>query len=702
MSIHKLTDALPVISPGAETNALPNFHRRSFMSRSSNGLRRTIFATILVIVALLAALTPQAARAQTCTLVQPTDVTYPWNVSFACAPATQANGSAMATAASELPFTASYVAIQKQLPFYLFATPSAYEDYDWGSNADVPSAGPNDFGEVVRSTAGVPIAVAVFQQNADGKAPPSIGYATTQQLGHASDSNISYIMNGGVYLLPEALTSAASDFANQVTADWTALNKLTNCSTSGSGIFNNRLDSSGNYICTSGGSGGALSSTYVGKTNEQVLQAAWPAIYGSNADILAEELGVIASSNNFPNEDYYFQNNNFACSQAMESYINSQGALPTSATLNARAGVTCAAVVKTTSCTPAWQASNAANPPLYPSWGWIFNCSTATPNNGFAANSALNFQKLGGSTTYNALQKQLAGYGDYIYFFDDQATFDSVFTAAGVAIGNFNISSDNADTAPLNNVWYTIVRTSSSGAQNDQGVGSSYILSHELGHVIDFNTGQPSSTANYNLALQHDWLFLDYTTWVSKTNYTRKPPCTLQTETALPGPLVGVTDPSTGNLYCSGGALAADESRWANKNNSYVLLYAANEMTGEPPEEDYQDNTGTLGNNNNPEINAKAGWREYFAQSMAIMSANDVLGGASNISASNIPSLDLVVQNGYFSCTAGTGRTVGSVTQGKGWIYFVYNAQELDLVPSCSSSLPDGFSYMPVVNKPLP
>jgi len=158
---------------------------------------------------------------------------------------------------------------------------------------------------------------------------------------------------------------------------------------------------------------------------------------------------------------------------------------------------------------------------------------------------------------------------------------------------------------------------------------------------------EPSHSAQqqgFDLAMQNDWLFLNYTNFATRT---LRLPCAL---TPYIGPLVNIVDPITGNQFCSGGVLASGEGIWAGKTNSYILKYIVD--YGRPTGQyELDDQTNTLTVGVNPGVTANPGWREWFAQALAIEASSDI-GGTSNL-----PEIDQAVSNGC--CVAALRERVG-------------------------------------------
>jgi hypothetical protein len=94
------------------------------------------------------------------------------------------------------------------------------------------------------------------------------------------------------------------------------------------------------------------------------------------------------------------------------------------------------------------------------------------------------------------------------------------------------------------------------------------------------------------------------------------------------------------------------------------------------------------------EFKYNVGWTEWFAQALAIQAQPDISG------ISNRPMLDLTVTDGYFFCTAGTGRTSYDGTAlPKGWLYYVYRQLTVTLPTTpvnCTAAMPGWPEYQPL------
>jgi hypothetical protein len=227
-----------------------------------------------------------------------------------------------------------------------------------------------------------------------------------------------------------------------------------------------------------------------------------------------------------------------------------------------------------------------------------------------------------------------------------------------------------------------------------------YLITHEVGHVVDFNSSQigtgasgkqPSGSTAFDNAMQNDWYNLDYYA-ASGNDLQPRPPCYTNVSALSPaalqpaiqpanGPLVGLADPNNSNAqFCSNGALtAASAETYGTDLNSVIINETADYPSVFSRQQSYQDSTKAVGN---PGVVPKVGWREWFAQAFAIQANNpytnsnhqtvnpDVAGK------SDQPSLDSIVNGGYFSCTG---------NQINGWLHYVYIQ---DVLATCSAVKP--------------
>jgi hypothetical protein len=189
---------------------------------------------------------------------------------------------------------------------------------------------------------------------------------------------------------------------------------------------------------------------------------------------------------------------------------------------------------------------------------------------------------------------------------------------------------------------------------------------HEIGHAVDYLKGWStnSGSANFNVAIQWDFLDLDYN---NRDQTDPKKPCGGTDKKGNPysGPLVNVVDPTTAKQFCNGQTL---ESKWGTQNATTILRTSS---VGS----DYWNYlaAGKVGQENYP-----GGWSEWYAQAFAIQVNQKTNGGGIAIVQ------DQVVANTFFQCTAGTGSS-GTI---HGFLWYIYNSTALGLPTTCTSKLP--------------
>jgi len=328
----------------------------------------------------------------------------------------------------------------------------------------------------------------------------------------------------------------------------------------------------------------------------------------------------------------------------------------------------CTVPTQTTACVKVW-ASNTVDQGHFPD-GNIFSCNNpATPHviaptSQDVANKFTGLGKNGGTASYTPIKSTFTKENANLFIFKLGSDYSTAFTAANQPFGN--PAGAAALTYPndtVTTIWYTALFETTIGGTSST---LTWVGTHELGHTFDDNHApQPSSLASYDLAMQHDWLTLDYVSYPS----TLRLPCATAPYT---GPLVGVIDKTTGANFCSGGVLVAgsswaagkkvseiirDPSQWGNANNAAV----------------YQPNSVTVGNS----YTNVPGWREWHSEAFAIAASVDV------VSTQYWQIYRQVWLNGYYACTAKSGAS--------GWAYTEYTTGEAVVTPPCQTAMPVGW-----------
>jgi hypothetical protein len=124
--------------------------------------------------------------------------------------------------------------------------------------------------------------------------------------------------------------------SDELSADWTALNTLSNCGSNDDpeGLFTGYEAENDKYICTGDfGQDHSLSSGFSGN-NKQVLEEAWPFVFNYQDTIWAEELATYTGFTDGFNTghpasvDGYFQSLNFQCSRTVVIWAVIEGTTP--------------------------------------------------------------------------------------------------------------------------------------------------------------------------------------------------------------------------------------------------------------------------------------------------------------------------------------------------------------------------------------
>lgn len=669
----------------------------------------------------------QAADPYGCTPVDPANSAYPYlDYSMYCGTATPANGIKMADAVNKGNKNELRRANSKGVRYFLFKTPAEYQA--WAGMAGNPFAGTyiattTEFGVTYFNAAKVPQYSAIFEINAQGKANDYIPRATGVEVGNALNYLFGYIMNGGIPLPINVRASDSPIFQAQLTADWNTIIAKSACTGSANtGLFHMRADSTSNppgtinYICSGAtGNGNTLAPAYTGLNNKAVLQQAWP-LYQDNAKVFAELYSYTLGndSTGIPvSSDIYIAGGpgnpgNFACTRWLLGHMDSQGKLPLTSD-NLRPAH-CPGQTVTTNCRKAWNGTG-----HFPD-GNILDCDLKADggNKDNMVNIVLTaINKLGNAGAMpapatTAIKQFLDSKNANVLLFTDANKQNTSFAQAGQqtepVASSSGVTYSNGP-AGVTRMWYSVMRKNAAQIAGNAN-SMAYVSTHELGHVVDQETNQPAAgkitpdNSKFDLALQNDWLFMDYVDFAQGVNGRRKP-CTIRNPNvpgSYNGPLIGITDAGTHSLFCSGGGISqASKNYWGEANldatlNSNLLWTFINGNAGLPatPELIWQQSQFTAGFN--PGVLVKSGWREFFSQAFVIQ-AKDVS------TTSNIPELDQTVRNGYFSCTAGTGEPQsGGGNVPVGWLHLVYtgtilNAPAAPVLPAmCTTPLPNTFS----------
>jgi hypothetical protein len=654
---------------------------------------------------------PQAAHAQAVNCVPVNNgggSSWPTNYTFDCTGSAQIAPDAN-TMYSQLEsnWESNNELTQFHTSFYLFNTPANYQTYAAAHGLTYVAPGAKDFGVTFTDANNVPVYSAIFEKNSAGTvigASTNVVVAVAYEKGKSVDYLDGYITQGGVIQPPNVTVSNFALFTANLANDFTELNKATNnpCFANGSGgLFTARLDSTGAQICSTDpggnpGQGAALTAPYLNLNNQNVLKKAWPQYYttgtaAGNHAFYAEEFTSFFNAGLPVGANFPFQFH-FACTKYVTTYIGSKGYLPPTVDANRPVGCTAPTVAQVTYCSKVFQGTPTGAPANFPAtigFGRVLDCVTpgaAHQLGGTFDTFASRLTKLGAAGTVaptEPLQASLISANAYVYLFANNAAYQTAFIPVAGATNVGNYASAIAGTYKYDNIWYTILLTVN--FQNASGMA--FTAAHELGHTFDDSrpaanpaSAQPSSTAQYALAMQHDWLDLDYASYptpaLPTAPFTLRLPCVA----AGPyiGPLVGVIDPSTitpqnpnGSLFCNNGLLVNPGKYGADRVSAIIRdpsVFGGN--ANYPPLYQAAGGAGTYA--------ALAGWREWHSEALAIRATADVQG------IPYWPLFSQVVGNGYFACTAGSANT--------SWAYREYTTG--NAVTSgypCQTALPAGY-----------
>jgi len=651
-------------------------------------------------LALFAPHQAQAAPAD-CVLANPTNSSYPYTKAYQCGTATNTDARTMADRVSGDGIVINELR-RAGVTYYLYNTKAEY-DADFPSH---PTIVPSDaYGQTVYDAHNVPIYSAIFMHNGAGTANTHLTYTTNLQVADAGDFLLGYMSNGGVLTPVNARFSSSALFQGQASSDWTSFKGKTPCTTAATNhyqVFSTWADSTSveatstyNYVCNgTNGTGTALNAGYTGLAIDQVLNKAWPGVYttGSGTSInlnyqglFQQELAWLMSANDLstprsmsqivsdPNGSQVGSTavHSFQCTEYELRTIGSSGQLPPITDANRPAGCPTPALQQT--CLKRF------NQQGYWPDGNVFDC-TAAHSTGINVESELN--GLGGNSSNTLIKQRLSTIRSNVFIFDTQTAYHNAFVQAGVwdagstpvVLAGTYLPTSTADT------WYTFINLSGYGGTYTTG-NIGYTATHEVAHALDdsFGASQPSASAAFDLAMQHDWLNLDYTSWTSPTVFTLRGPC----GSSPRGPFVGVYDYtySPALLICNGTSLntttgtdgTSPSSRYSGKKNSDILRNARIEgIAGHGPL--YNSTNGAAG----PGFTSAPGWREWHSDSFATIAKTDAGTTPQD------PTIPAIVGNGYFQCTAGPAASAS-------YVYMEYSTGALPAPAPCQTSMPAGW-----------
>lgn len=577
--------------------------------------------------------------------------------------------------------------------FFLFKKAQDYTTYGTAQHwSNMTAPGADVFGVTDFDANGNPIRTAIFETN-------EAGVANSDQNGNGVPGNTNQVAFQAARWIdlilsnvtPGAVSqSLTTDFSDEVAQDWKTFNQLYACYNPVSnsfGIFSQHEDVNGNYICSgAGGKGHTLAIPYVNLSecanpgnpstcNETVLEAAWPAIFGSNTDIF-DESNAYGSNNNqlaaYPKDYDVFFENAFACTGAYNNYLTQFDAPPTANFLPAQCPVPAVRVF----CTRTFDGTT-----NFPGNGYMYNCYPNDPK-GSENHLSSDIANLGGSST-NPLLTTLKNGNYKLYVFQNYTEYAAVFQKLNIPI-NADVGGA-AYTLPLNagypvNIYTVLFVEPVAGSVLSEPMISE-AAAHEVGHGVDYLRGWSSNSGSsvFDKAMQWDFLNLDYN---NQDLTDKKLPCggTDKKGHVYTGPLAGLLDFSTGQAgvyFCTnngqGNALVSPAT-YGNLLNHQILQYqtAKKDYAVGDAYWIYVASGKVYGQKTYP-----GGWPEWYAQAFAIQVDLKTNGGGV------APDADTIVNtNKMFQCTAGP----------TGYLVQIYAGQSSVILPSaCTATLPKGW-----------
>jgi hypothetical protein len=247
--------------------------------------------------------------------------TWPGGVSTQyCGSASESNGVSMYEMLNALQGSAPNAFVQfgrYKAPFYLFHDFAEFHE----NYPSVAAPSPYAFDFTVYKGTSAPKYSVVLEVAGNGQENQYIQHATAVGAGLWT-----YYFYGSEMHLD----------ADELSADWTALNELSNCGTNNDelGVFTGYQAENDRYICNgSFGQGHSLNTGFSG-TNKKVLGEAWPFVFNYQDTIWAEELASYTGFTDGFNTghpasvDGYFQGLNFQCSRVVVIFAVTQGTTP--------------------------------------------------------------------------------------------------------------------------------------------------------------------------------------------------------------------------------------------------------------------------------------------------------------------------------------------------------------------------------------
>lgn len=271
-----------------------------------------------------------------------------------------------------------------------------------------------------------------------------------------------------------------------------------------------------NYICSGPtGLGTTLAPGYAAyPDNKAVLQAAWPNAWVDSEDIFAHAYaqtyftGDYQGSGIRTSEKYF--TGSFQCSKFFAKLTGDTGRIPVSTSMPSG----CPSISAVSKCKQLFVADD-----RFPGDGFIFDCQgpPATADATQTAQALSDMANPAGNAPMPQIQEDLKDGNTYVFMFDDQPDFWSVFNAA---VAPTPLTSQvepafGAITYPAGDMKYVIIFKSNATVPpvTQTIVQEKETTSHELGHAIDFiyGTANQSESTAWTRFVLNDLLFLDYT-----------------------------------------------------------------------------------------------------------------------------------------------------------------------------------------------
>jgi hypothetical protein len=433
---------------------------------------KRLLALFAVLGAFLVCNFPAQAQTipKTCVLVP--SFVYDYNCGNQTQGGTDANNASTMANANH---TAAYVLnnlVKEQVKRFWFPTYASFHSSTLGSGVTVSSTTPFAV-TVLTATDKVPQYIAEFGTSSVNAqvTNTAIAHNLTYQFGVAYDSLLGQVAKDGVVTYPFPTLSSNPDYSSELTYDWNTFNADSACILNGSGVFNNQMDPSDNYICTSNGTGGTLSKTYdvapynQAGGNQKLLAYLYPQPFNSTPTIFYEEYAQLRGGVTFPINHY---TGLLACSSLYVQTVEQEGRTIVAGDRGGEGTLTvsCPVPAHPTDCFQKFDSST-PNQQAWPS-GDVFDCTPSGSTLGSPIDQITSaLYNLGALGTQNpgALKQLLRTAHNRIYFFNTNSAYTAAFALAGVSTAGTSITGLNDLTVPdgADPVWYILVNALSGG-----------------------------------------------------------------------------------------------------------------------------------------------------------------------------------------------------------------------------------------------